>query len=280
MPASRSRTERWRDVLSQIAQRGGGLEFAVAPPEGGAGATRTDLMWRVRLLRVGEADLLLEHPSAAGASMPIEPGTPVVVAMSVGQNRWMFHSRVLTAVASREGRPGSLRLAMPEHVERCFRRDFTRVSTAELHLPKVECWQLLEPASVPAAEAANREAIRGVHEGLRHPAMGGDELPIVGPKFGASLVNIGGGGVGLMVGREEATAAGGIKLLWMRINLTPQIGAPLGVTAKQVHTHLDSGQNLYVGLAFEFGFNPSHRAFVVEQITRYVNLVQAARKAA
>jgi hypothetical protein len=48
-----------------------------------------------------------------------------------------------------------------------------------------------------------------------------------------------------------------------------------------VHTHLDSAQNLYAGAAFDFAFNPGHRDFVVEQVARYVDRIQAwARSAA
>ena len=66
-----------------------------------------------------------------------------------------------------------------------------------------------------------------------------------------------------------------------RRNLTPHIKAPIAITARVVHTHLDSSQNLYAGVAFDFAFNPSHRDFVVDQVTRYVSRVQAsARKAA
>ena len=50
---------------------------------------------------------------------------------------------------------------------------------------------------------------------------------------------------------------------------------PIAITARLAHTHIDSGQNLYAGMAFEFHFNPAHKQFVVEQICRYVTVLQS-----
>jgi hypothetical protein len=66
----------------------------------------------------------------------------------------------------------------------------------------------------------------------------------------------------------------------MRIDLRPTIPAPLSLVGKIVHTHIDSAQNVYAGVAFEFAFNPQHRDFVVAQVERYINTLQAKRKAA
>src|SRR5262245_46996427 len=93
VPANRSRTEKWRDSLQQIADRGGGLEFSVAKgkslPEPNNGP---DLVWRVRLLGITDTQLLLEQPVAVGSPMKFEEGMELVAVMSVGQNRWMFHT--------------------------------------------------------------------------------------------------------------------------------------------------------------------------------------------
>jgi hypothetical protein len=72
------------------------------------------------------------------------------------------------------------------------------------------------------------------------------------------------------VDRGEASAADRARLYWLRVNLTPTIPAPIAITARLVHTHLDSAQNLYAGMAFEWAFHLAHRDFVVEQIARYV----------
>jgi len=244
-------------------------------------------MWRVRLLAIGENELLVEVPTAMGHPVSLEGGMPLVGVMSVGQNRWMFHTKTVGAAegASPFARfQNGVRLQMPRGVERVHRRDFLRISTAELRLPMVQCWPLLDPTTVAPAEVANRSRIL---ELMRSgPGARGEEgadsilLPEVGPPFSARLMNLGGGGLGLVIERGDAAAAERSRLVWVRMNLMPHIPSPLGMTAKIVHTHLDSAQNLYAGVAFEFGYNPSHRDFVVDQITRYVNTVQVLGRAA
>ena len=146
MPANRSRTMRWREMLEQIAQRGGAVELSIhhagsdaAPQsqqessdEGAEAQTThdapTDLVWRVRLRDVTDDGLVVEAPSAAGLSLSMDAGVAVVGAMTVGQNRWMFHSTVAQQERI-EGRQ-HLRLTPPERVERCQRRTYNRMSTA------------------------------------------------------------------------------------------------------------------------------------------------------
>jgi hypothetical protein len=172
---------------------------------------------------------------------------------------------------------------MPDSVERCSRRENMRVSTAELHAPTVECYKLLEPSTVATAELANKSQILELERtggtlSLHEPSQ--LSLPEVGPKFTAKLVNVGGGGMGLLIDKSESSAANNAKLVWMRIDLRPTIPAPLSLVGKIVHTHIDSTQNVYAGVAFEFAFNPQHRDFVVAQVERYINTLQAKRKAA
>lgn len=266
MPASRSRTLRWKDSLEKIRERGGAIEISVdLPAKEGAGS---HLIWRVRVLDVGPDRILVEQPMALGRDLSIRSGLELVCGITVGQNRWMFRTR---SVAT-DGR--TLALAMPERVERCQRRDFFRVGTTSLALPPADCWPLLDPLSAVSAEVANRALIS---EGGQYDPEASILLPEVGPKFRGQLVNIGGGGAGIIVGKEEASALERARLLWVRLDLTPQIAAPIGVAARVAHTHLDSAQNLYAGLAFEFAHHPEYRQFVVDQISRYVDLVSAAQ---
>lgn len=279
MPANRSRTLRWRDCLQQVHDRGGGLEITVASPETQAAAESGgsegpsvatawpgggDLLWRVKIVSLAETSIETERPTVAGGGIDLAPRTPLVAVLSIGQNRWMFRTRVAEG-----GRSGRLLLEMPERVERCQRRSFLRVSTAELRLPQVECWPLLDPTTVVAAERANRLQV------LTGQPADDDRLilPEVGPKFQASLMNVSGGGIGLLVEPDEAAGLERSRLIWMRIALRPTIPEPLGLTARIVHTHLDSGQNRYAGCAFEFAFHPEHREFVVQQISDYVGLL-------
>lgn len=271
MPANRSRTERWRECLAQICERGGGLEFAV---DQGPDSNRSDLVWRVHVYRVEGKTILVEHPGSMGQSFPVPVGTPLVGVMAVGQNRWMFRTRVLAveAVGTRSGPGRALRIESPESVERCARRHVDRTSTLGLNLPMVDCWPLLNVRSATPIEVANRVQVTDLLQsgGVARPIDDAAALPEVGPKFEARLANIGGGGVGLVIPRQDHVTVDSVHPYFLRIDLRPTVPAPLLLTARVAHTHIDSQQNTYAGMAFEFSLNAEHKAFVVGQIARYV----------
>ena len=280
MPANRSRTERWRDCLHQICERGGGLEFAV---DQGESPDRKDLVWRVHVYRVENDTILVEHPGSMGQSFPVPAGTPLVGIMAVGQNRWMFRTavRAVETVPTRHGPRKALRITAPQTVERCARRNAERTSTLGLNLPMVDCWPLLDIRSAAPFEIANRVQItdllaQGAHA---RPTDEPAAMPEIGPRFEARLANIGGGGVGLIVPSQDHATLDSVHPYFMRIDLGPTVPTPLLLTARVAHTHIDSLQNTYAGMAFEFAHNPEHKPFVVGQIARYVGAMPV-RKAA
>lgn len=270
MPANRSRTLRWRDVLTQIAQRGGAIELSVAPssPEADEPLQPADLVWRVRLKNVSDSGLIVECPSAAGLSLSIDQGVRLVGAMTVGQNRWMFHTSVM-GNERLEGRQ-HLRLSSPEQVERCQRRTFHRISTASLQVPEVTVWPMLDPSTAVPAEMACRATVDDGKGGEIPEEL----LPEVGPSFKAKLVNVSGGGLGLLAPREEAGGFDSARYFFLRVELAPVLSAPLCLTTKLVHRHLDSAQLIHAGMAFEFTFHPEHQAFVAEQVGRCMRAMQ------
>jgi len=286
MPAKRSRTERWKDCLHQIADRRGAIELSLKPASD-ADARSPHLIWRVGVLGASETEIRVEQPSVVGQPIPLDDDQPFVGVMAIGQNRWMFHTRLLgrVAVAQRSGaRTEILRLSMPEGVERCQRRNFYRVSTAELRLPSVECWPLLDPTSVVGAQAACL-AQACVSPGLRLADENAEEdasvLPEVGPKFHAHLMNLGGGGAGLLADPENARGLEGQRSLWLRIDLRPSMPTPLSVAVKVCHTRLDSAHNVYAGVAFDFTFSGEYQRFVIDRVCRFIDDArQAARRAA
>lgn len=285
MPASRSRTEQWRECLRKVHERGGALEISVdrsaSEPQSSGAARGADVVWRVRLISMTDSAMVVEPPSACGATIPLSPGVKLVGAMTVGQNRWMFHTRVSGNVPGPHG-SRALVLEAPQGVERCTRRGFYRISTADLRLPDVRCWALLDPSTVGAAEAANRAQINDLLNAGSGPAA--DEsidsilLPEVGPMFGAKLLNISGGGLGLLLSPDDSRALHSRPYLWLRVDLRPDVPSPIAVTCRLAHTHLDSAQNLYAGLAFDFSHNQSHRKFVVDLFAAYVGAVQSRQQ--
>lgn len=273
MPARRSRTLRWKDCLWNIYERSGGIEISLDRDESKKSEEGHDLIWRVKILHLSEDEIVVDCPSAVGRSFRFEAGTPFVGAMSVGQNRWMFKT-----VSTSSKQEQQLHLKMPEHVERCQRRSYYRVSTASIDLPDAKCWPLLDPSSVVAAEVANKAALRDAARALRDPEYQPEPteplLPDVGPGFRAKVVNISGGGLGLVIPPEESSGILRARFLWMQLDLRPEIIAPIALSGRIVHTHMDSAQNTHAGLAFEFGFNPSHREFVVGQLSQMVEKLQ------
>ncbi|MEO1007984.1 MAG: hypothetical protein AAFX79_05425 [Planctomycetota bacterium] len=266
MNPNRSRTERWRECLHQIRERRGTLEISVdtsAEEQRGL----TNLVWRVHLLALDDERLVVEQPMALGQTMRLPPGVDLVVAMSIGQNRWMFRTRSMEPTPGEM--QGRLHLSVPEAVERCHRRDFYRASTAGFDLPPVEGWSLLDTQSAVAAEVASRIPFEDGGASASGEPM--TLLPEVGNAFRGQLVNIGGGGAGLLVGPGERHSFDSRGRYWLRVDLGQRVPGPLAVTARCVHQHLDSAQNLHLGFAFDFSAHPEHRDFIVRQITAYVN---------
>ena len=282
MPANRSRTMEWRRCLRQVCERKGALEIAVVR-EYDEGENGQHLVWRVRVLNVTDGEIVVEEPMTLGRVIHLEPGIELVVILVIGQNRWMFRTTILTAPdRSRRDRRGAstLRLAMPKSVERCQRRNYYRFETTGISLPSVDVWPLLDPKSVLIAERSYElqfeQAERpGGGGGRSETAWDSDAMmPDVGPRFTAILLNVGGGGMGLRVSPEDAQALVSHKLFWIRFQLSPELTTPICATTKLVHTHIDSTQHTYAGMAFDFSFNPVHQRMVVEQICRFIERQQ------
>jgi hypothetical protein len=281
MPATRLRNQDWQRSLQQVCERGGSLDVAIATGAGGDEGKGANILWRVRLLKLSGDAIFVEQPIALGQPIDLQKGVMLVVILTIGQNRWMFPTTNLGVVAFNAGggrfgdRPTfALRLAMPQTVERCQRRANYRVSTAALRLPEVDAWPLLDPATVLIAERANELEFNGTAMANEREAPEELRLPKIGPHFHAQLVNLGGGGVGLSVPIGESQSLLHHKLFWLRIKLPPVLKSSICATAKVVHTHLSASQEYYAGMAFDFTFNPTHEKFVVEQIGRYVAVVQ------
>ena len=170
---------------------------------------------------------------------------------------------------------------MPERVDRSQRRRI-RVDTQAISLPRVEIWPLLDPKTVIPIERANELAFNELQSAGELPADTAEELeiPTVGPKFTASLANLGGGGVGLVVEPDDAGPLGRHRVFWLRLNLKPELPIPAIASGKVVHTHIDSSQRTYAGVAFDFSFNPGHQKVLAGQITHYIEQRQELQRQA
>ncbi len=275
VPANRSRTLEWRRCLQQIQERNGCIEIMIAR-QGDDG--HRDLVWRVRVLDLREDAFLIEQPRTLDHVIELQPGLELVAVMSIGQNRWTFRTSNLgpSEFALNPSKSiTALRLRLPESVERCQRRNYYRLDTVTLHLPHVDVWPLLDPKSVIVAERCNEMNFEQSDELVNELTDTPDALmPEVGPKFRATILNIGGGGMGLLIEPEDTNAVMRHKLFWMRFSLNPDGAVPICATGKLVHHHMESSQQIYAGIAFDFSFNPAHQRFVVDQICRHIALQQ------
>jgi c-di-GMP-binding flagellar brake protein YcgR len=255
-----------------------------------------DFIWRVRVLDLTETEIIVEQPVAMGEPIELHPHVALIGVMTVGKNRWLFRTENLGSTTNTGGASRSipaLRLRMPASVERCQRRSFYRFGTVGLELPTIRVWPLLDPKSVILAERTNEVRVHAEQSGSlpRHDGQApnqapnpgrrnpltlslDDVMPEVGPMFRATVMNIGGGGIGALVEPGDAQSLNRHKLFWMQIDLPPQLQTPLCVTGKLVHTHIESSQQVYAGLAFDFSVNPSHQRFITEQIARYIAVQQ------
>ena len=286
MPANRSRTTEWRRCLQQLAQRQGGLEIAVSR-DYAQGEDGRHLVWRVKLLQLTDDAMIVEQPMTLGQTIRLEPGIQMVVILAIGQNRWMFTAVNLgetTYQSDRHTTVAANRLSLPVSVERCQRRNYYRVDTASLNLPEVDVWPLLDAKSVLIAERMNELEFEAAQPGAEiQPSAGANSfdaeslMPDVGPKHAATLLNLGGGGIGLRFHPEDAPILSRHKLFWIRFRLPPELTTPICATAKLIHNHMESSQHTYAGMAFDFSFNPVHQRFVVNQICRYIAAQQEAQ---
>ncbi len=285
MPATRSRTENWRQSLQDLFLKNGAIEITLprhAENANAGGGEYASLIWRVRVMGLSDSEIVVEQPMALGHAVRLQPNIQLVGLIAIGQNRWMFKTTNLgeTDITAAGGGGRTLRgyrLSMPDNVERCQRRNFYRISTVGLTLPRVEVYPLLDPGSAIIAETSNRCHILDLidqESGLGPPKPAASVMPEVGPMSQALLVNIGGGGAGLLFEHSESSRLDSATMYWVRIYLQPYVPAPLGVTARLKHTHIDSAQRVYAGMSFEFGHSAKHEKFVVDQLLRYVAQVQ------
>jgi hypothetical protein len=271
--------------MQQVFERGGTIEIAVARPgmhDPVESAGAADLVWRLRVCDLEDEHVVVDAPVALGKVIPIADGTPVVGAITIGQNRWKFQSVKVADVDAGGARTARIRLELPDAVERCMRRH-TRFETAGLSLPQVEVWPLLDPKSVVPMERSNEAAFASValaDAAGGTPAVPDDDAPMpqVGPSFPATLMNLGGGGVGLRVESGDSSALGRHRTFLLRIPLGAGQPVPIVASATLAHTHLDSAQRTYAGMAFDFIHNPQHQATVIAQVQRCMQAAQGAAR--
>ena len=115
--------------------------------------------------------------------------------------------------------------------------------------------------------------IRAALAGERVDASVLDGLqPEVGPSFKATVMNIGGGGLGVRVEPADASILSRHPVLWARLPLGAAMPVPILATTKVIHT-----QFTYAGLAFDFSFHHPAQRLVADQILFVIAAQQKQR---
>lgn len=286
MSAHRSKAIEWRRSLEQIRHRDGIVEIAIAHGAAGQGLafdsdvnpSVANLVWRLRIREVGPDEFAVERPSSNGRPIDIPRGTALIGAVTFEKDRWMFRSRVLgiwTPLTGFSASNRGIRIAMPHQVERCLRRA-TRITVAGMRLPKIEMWPLLDPSTALSCERAYETALQRVKEGSAPIAPSDEVLPKVGAGFQATLVNIGSGGLGVLVEPEDAVALSYHRLFWVRFGLGAVMPIPIAVSARIVHTHIDAAHRVFAGVSFNFDLNPAYQSVVGDQIIQVIGKISSS----
>ena len=69
------------------------------------------------------------------------------------------------------------------------------------------------------------------------------------------------------------------RVFWIKVPLEPELSLPV-YDRKVVHTHIDSMQRTYAGVAFDFTFNHAHEKLIAEQIQHYIERIQESQREA
>ncbi|MCE9619295.1 MAG: flagellar brake protein [Planctomycetes bacterium] len=274
MSATRSRNTDWKKSLQQVLDRQRMLELAVEREPGADEGV--DIIWRSQMLALHDNMIEVESPSAIGRTIKLREGVKLNAAFVVGQNRFAFRTSILPK-PPHFPHSLSLFLAQPESIERCHRKH-DRFDLQGLQLPKATLWTLTDPRSVSLAERANELAFEAVSRGENAvPDADHSMMPELGAPIEGTLMNVSGGGVGIQFAPSEAAAISRNRSFWIRIAMGKANPVPIVCRGKLLHTHIDSMQNTYAGIVFDFSFNPAHQKTVAAQIALYVERVQAKK---
>ena len=240
----------WQAALLGVAGEEGLVEVAAMNHTTG----QTDGGWhRTRLAAIEQGAIVVQRPSSAATRAALVPGRHVCLMFAAGPNRWTLYSRVegfTLRPINDHTRLACLVLQWPREVSTVQRRAFFRAATASLDLPDVHLQPLIDDASAQAADLPAR---------ARQPLR-------------AQLVNISGGGLGLVVDHSAAPAAN--RFLDYRCTLQlPTHDAPLELTVRHVHLRRNANETLYLGVMFVFDDLVQQR-HVADTICRFTTALQ------
>lgn len=232
-----------------------------------AGEDRLAPTYRVRLLSL-EGGVLVERPQSADAARYLRDGTVLRVLAAEKDDRWEFVAAVAGQelhALNRATKVPAVRLSPTGAARSAQRRSFFRVSAAGVPLKPVWLRPMegVKPAPSPAELEANPGQLAA--EPLAAPLYLHEPFP-------TTLLNVGGGGIGVEAPLRVAQQLPRILSYSARLEL-PTLPRAIDVATKLVHLQPRDDGTHYMGLAFEFA-DPAAKRRDVDLLCKFTTWLQ------
>lgn len=209
--------------------------------------------FRTRVINAGDNGMVLQRPLQAEAAGCFHPRAIVsVLVIDAEGQRWELISRVQRSMKvklNEKSDTPALLLNFPHELRSGQRRSFYRVATRASELDSI----LLVPQ-----DCEHRD---GVPEKQQVKS------------FNAALLNISGGGAGVLAPPEMREQLSRTRYYTCRITL-PVLGFPMMIPICIVHREILEDGQTYLGLAFDFDDDRGDRDRIVDEVCRFATHLQ------
>lgn len=222
-------------MLDAMVKRDGSIEITpVVGDDEGPPPTA-----RVRLLVRNDKGMVIDRPIGMAFLRHMEKGTRLNALVAEGADRWQFSSTILGAVTYRLNdatEVPAIAITLERNVRSAQRREFFRVTIGNVAVKTV----LMTPNNAERKQAAT------------------DDVDGIKP-FEAKLINIGGGGIGVLTPQRVDWQLPLIRHYDCTLRL-PTRNEPLIVPAEVVRLEAQEDGTSYMGLHFTFATPADRRA--------------------
>ncbi|MBI1368043.1 MAG: hypothetical protein GC162_05250 [Planctomycetes bacterium] len=281
MPHFTTAIPEWEQVFRRIAARSGVIELSrrktpdaceqmtIHHEADGSHQVANINTWRVRAFDMDRAAIIVERPWSAKKSITIESDELLDVLMVEGQRRWTFQCVVLGQsmfALNASKKVIALRLSRPLKVHDGQRRDFFRVDTAGSPFPSVHLWHLMDIES--CAEYQQYTMLRHRTPESQRQELKAPTEPPIGEDFAAMVMDVSGGGLGMLLPRTIEWLLPTAPLLWTKITL-PDIEEPLFAVSRVAHWRDENAKLIRVGVCFHFDHFPEYKPFLTDLLSHF-----------
>lgn len=240
-------TTHWNEIAQHILQRNGAVSLSPLSMED---ENHCDaLSFGSRLLDMTDKHLIVEVPNAAIAKQQFQIGAQIYVVMVQRTTRVELRCDVLDRIKvsiNANVQTIGYQLSYPTHVGSAQRRSYFRATVSALPIKPVK-FMPLDPV-------------------LKHPMQA--------LAFTGNMVNISGGGMGVIVHKEHVPILRDSKFFTCDIHLPledEQI--KFSIACQSMHQTAGRKGDVYVGLEFKIT-DPAHKREIVDKLVKYTTWVQ------